>query len=542
MVNLYDRVLTSRSLATLISLVLIVIALYIFWSALNWVRSRLLIRLSLHVDWDLAAEVFDATFRRHVTRRNINTHQALNSVQKLRQFMTGPALIAVLDTPFAPLFMVLGGIFHIYLAIFAIVATVVIMLSTYVTQKITTPLLRSANEASAEASRLAAFNLRHAEAAYALGMHGAIRRRWYERHREFVELQANAGESTGLLGGFSGFLGRALMSLQLSLGAYLAIEGYITGGMVIAASLLIHKAISPINRLLANWSDIVAARQAYEYLNTLLLEDEAAGLQMKLPAPAGRLVVTDAAAVAPGATSVAITGLNFTVEPGRTVAVVGPSASGKSCLARLLTGVWKPARGSVRLDGVEIFDWNHDELGPWIGYVPQEIDFFEGTIAENIARLGAVNPDKVVAAARLIGIHETILALPKGYDTVLGESGHTLSAGQRQRVAIARAFYGMPKFVVMDEPNSNLDEVGEQALLKTIATAKQHGCTVILTTQRPRPVGVVDDLLVLRDGAQLRYGPAKVMLEEVRKLRPAGTAEARSQPGEKKAVAAPQLT
>jgi PrtD family type I secretion system ABC transporter len=339
----------------------------------------------------------------------------------------------------------------------------------------------------------------------------------------------NASESTGLLGGVAGYLARAMMALQLALAAWLAIEGYITGGMVIAATLLLNKAVSPIHRLLGHWSDVVAARQAYEHLNLLLAEDQATGTQMKLPSPTGRLVVAEAVAVPPGTTKVAIAGLSFTVEAGRTVAIVGPSASGKSCLVKLLTGIWKPARGTVRLDGVELFDWNHEELGPHIGYVPQEIEFFEGTIAENIARLGPVDPDKVVEAAKLIGIHEAILQLPKGYDTVLGESGHALSAGQRQRVAIARALYGSPRYVVMDEPNSNLDEMGEQALSKAIAAVKERGCTVILTTQRPRPILAVDELLVLRDGAQVRYGPAKVMLEAVRRARSPG-AEPESRP------------
>jgi PrtD family type I secretion system ABC transporter len=527
MLNLYDRILPSRSIPTLISLVVVMIGLYIFWSALEWVRSRLLVRLSLRIDWDLALDVFDGAFRRHVQRRNVNVHQVLNNLLTLRQFMTGAPLLAIMDAPFAIVFIVIGGVFHPYLAAFALVASIVMLIATFSTQKVTTPLLRAANDASVEASRLAAFNMRNAETAYALGMQDAIRRRWYAKHRDFLEMQVNASEETGILGGAAGFLMRALPSLQLSFAAWLAIEGLISHGMVIAASVLISRAISPINRLLGSWKEIVSGRQAYEQLEQLLVEDVPSGKQMKLPAPQGRLVVTDAYAVPPGASKAVVGGVNFAIEPGQTLAVVGPSASGKTCLTKLLTGVWKPGRGSVRLDGVEVSDWNHEELGPQIGYVPQEIDFFEGTIAENIARLGPVDPDKVVEAAQLVGTHEMILAFPKGYDTMLGENGLALSAGQRQRIAMARALYGIPRYIVMDEPNSNLDEPGEQALAKAISELKQRGCTIVLTTHRPRLINVVDHLLVLSAGTQLRFGPAKVMLEAVRKLQPAAVERAK---------------
>jgi PrtD family type I secretion system ABC transporter len=526
MLNVYDRVLSSRSGATLASLTIIVVGLYIFWSALEWIRSRLLVRLALRVDWELAGHVFDAAFRRHVRRKSANTHQVLNNLLTLRQAMTGQPILAVMDAPFAIVFIIIGAIFHPYLAIFAAVSCVLMLIATYSTQKLTTPVLRAANDASAEASRLAAFNMRHAETGYALGMQSAIRERWYDRHRGFLELQVGASETTGLLGGVSGFLVRALPSLQMGLAAWLAIEGLITGGMIIVASILISKAVGPINKLLSNWKDIVTARQAYDQLNALLNEDEAPGTQMKLPAPTGHLVLTDAAGIPPGALKSVIAGVNFAVEPGHSVAIVGPSAAGKTSLTKLLVGVWKPGRGSVRLDGVEISDWNHEELGAQIGYVPQEIDFFEGSISDNIARLGTVDAAKVVAAAKLIGSHEMILAFPKGYDTVLGENGYALSSGQRQRIAIARALYGMPRYVVMDEPNSNLDEPGEQALTQAIEDLKKQGSTVILTTHRPRLINIVDYILVLRAGTQLRYAPAKDMLDTVHKLQAAAPAPA----------------
>jgi ABC-type protease/lipase transport system fused ATPase/permease subunit len=292
--------------------------------------------------------------------------------------------------------------------------------------------------------------------------------------------------------------------------------------------MLISKAVSPIQKLIASWKDIVAARQAYERLNELLAEDQQRGTSMQLPAPQGRLDVKGATAVPPGHNKAVLADMNFALTPGQVLAVVGPSAAGKSSLVKMLLGVWRPAQGNVRLDGVEISEWSHDEVGPLVGYVPQEIEFFEGTVAENIARLGEVDPAKVVQAAQLIGMHESILTFPKGYDTPLGETGFALSGGQRQRIAIARAIYGMPKYVVMDEPNSNLDEVGENALIGSVQALKDNGGTVIITTHRPRLVSIVDMMLVLKEGRQVAFGTAKDMLEAVRRLQAVPNTEAAS--------------
>ena len=273
-----------------------------------------------------------------------------------------------------------------------------------------------------------------------------------------------------------------------------------------------------MHKLLTGWSGIVEARQAYERLNELLASDLKRQSQMELPPVQGHMTVTKTSAVPQGSNKAVLFDIDFKVKPGEVVAIVGPSAAGKTCLARLLIGVWKPARGSVRLDGVEISDWDHDEFGPQIGYVPQEIELFEGTVAENIARLGEVDPEKVVMATKLIGMHDAILAFPNGYDTQLGDTGFALSGGQRQRLAICRAIYGIPKYIVMDEPNANLDEVGESALVNAISYLKKQGCSVIITTHRPRLVSVADNLLVLRNGAQVGFGPTDEMINAVRNL------------------------
>jgi PrtD family type I secretion system ABC transporter len=476
------------------------------------------LRLSLRIDWDLAASTFDASFRQQVARRNVNVHKALGNVVSLRQFLTGQSLVALMSAPFVPIYIVVGFLFHPYLAFFALAASALMVLAGWGTQKLTSPLQRSANDTSADASRVAAFNLRHAETAHALGMQSALRRRWYEKHRSFLQLQVYATEASGLLGGFSTLLRRVLPSLQITLAAWLAIEGLITGGMVMAASILMSRAISPMNKLVLGWKDIVGARQAYDQLKALLVNDETPEAHMKLPAPTGRLVVTDATAIPPAGSVPVLEGIDFAVESGDIVAVIGPSGSGKTSLTKLLIGVWRPAKGSVRLDGVEIADWNREELGPLVGYVPHEIRFFDGNVAENIARLGPVDPEKVVEAAMLIDAHELILKLPKGYETMLGESGHPLSAGQRQRIAMARAFYGRPRYIVMDEPNAHLDEPGEQALNRALEELKRLGCTVILTTHRKRLIGSVDYLLVIKAGAQAHFGPVEAMVAQVHKM------------------------
>lgn len=516
MLNIYDRVIPTRSGITLVSLTILIIGLCIFWSSLEWLRSRLMVRLSMRLDWDLAIDVFDASFRRNLEHRNANIHQLMGDLLSLRQFMTGAPILALMDAPFVLVFITIGFVFHPYLAIFAIVASCLMLIATYATQKISSPILQASNQANAEALRIAANGLRQAETTLALGMMHSIRDHWYQHYKKFLSLHVNASEAAGLTTGVSNFLTRALPSMQIALGAWLAIENVITGGMVIAASMLISKSIAPIQKLISNWKEIVTTRQAYHNLNLLLEQNMKQKEQMPLPAPLGYIEAMSATAIPPGYKKPVITGINFKISPGQALAIVGPSASGKTCLIRLLAGIWKPADGSVRLDGVELAEWDHTEVGQHIGYVPQEIDFFEGSIAQNIARLGTVDADKVIQAAKLIGIHEMILGLPDGYDTQLGDSGYVLSGGQKQRLAIARAFYGQPRYLVFDEPNANLDEIGETALVQALAYLKNKGVTIIFTTHRTRLLQLSDYLLVLRAGNQVGYGLTDAMMNKLK--------------------------
>ena len=343
-----------------------------------------------------------------------------------------------------------------------------------------------------------------------------IRRRWYQRHQGYLGMQAHASEAAGLMGGASGFLQKALPSLQMALAVYLAMENLITGGMVMAATFLISKAVSPIQKLLGSWSEIVSARQSFERLEQLLIEDDIHQDRLSLPAPKGRLLVEHVVALPTGAKKPVIDNVSFAMMPGEVTAIVGPSAAGKSSLVRLLVGIWRPVSGSVRLDGANVADWIRDDLGHQIGYVPQDIGFFDGSVSENIARLGEVDSEKVVIAAKLAGMHDTILSFPNGYETQLGETGHALTGGQRQRLAIARAMYGTPKYLVMDEPNAALDDASERSLMVLIRALKNSGATVLFTTHRPNLISAADNLLVLSNGKQVGYGTVADMLTAAR--------------------------
>lgn len=511
--NVFDRVVTSRSVVTLISLMLVVMLAYGFWSALEWVRTRMMIRLSLRIDWDIAARTFDAAFRRQAERQAADVNQALNDVITLRQFLTGPSLLAIMSAPYAIVFIVIGWAFHPYLAIFIAVATLVQLLAAYSTSRITTPALREANQASSAAQRLAVQSVRNADTALALGMLPDIRRRWFRLHQRFLALQVNVSESSGLIGGITGFLAHAMPSMQIALSAFLVIEGQITGGMMIAAMFLLRQAIRPIVSIMGSWDAIQSARMSLERLNRLVAEDIDIVERMPLPPPQGHLQVSELLVHPQGAPNPILHGLSFEAHPGQALVIVGPSASGKTSLIKVLVGLMPPTEGNARLDGADIRPWLLDDLGRQMGYVPQQIDVFEGTVAENIARLGTVDPEKVVSAAQAIGMHRTILALPQGYETRLGPTGHALTGGQMQRLAIARAIYTDPVYIVMDEPNANLDDEGERALTELIQDLKTRGKLVIFSSHRPKLVASADLALVLHDGGQAAFGSLQDVLK-----------------------------
>ncbi|MDM7322815.1 MAG: type I secretion system permease/ATPase, partial [Gammaproteobacteria bacterium] len=388
--------------------------------------------------------------------------------------------------------------------------------------------LSEANKLAIKANGQVQSNLRNAEVIEAMGMLPAIRERWRRVNREILKLQTDASNSAGRISATTKFVRIALQSLILGLGAYLVIKNEMTAGMMIAGSILLGRALAPVEQLIGVWKSWVGARNSYARLNELLNRFAEPEARTPLPRPRGEVRVESVVATPPGAAAPVLKNINFGVPAGAVLGVIGPSASGKSTLARLLVGVWPAQAGRVRLDGADIHDWDKTQLGPYIGYMPQDIELFDGTVAENIARFGTINPDALLKAAQMAGVHDMILRLPKGYDTPIGEAGHMLSGGQRQRIALARAIYGDPALVVLDEPNSNLDDVGESALVRAILELKKQGTTVVLITHRPSIISVVDLVLLMRDGTLAAFGPRDQVLAA---LQQAQQAQAPTQSG-----------
>jgi len=512
MLQIYDRVLTSRNELTLWFITLIMLGMYLLLGAIEGVRSRLLVRAGMRFDDSLNKRVFTAAFEQNLRAGNASAGQALVDLTNIRQFVTSAGVLAFFDAPWAPIFIAV--IFYIdpMLGWFSIGATIVLVSLALVTELATRRPLADANGAAMNSNRFADDNLRNAEVIDAMGMLPDLRRRWLARHENHLILQSVASDRAGFISSATKFVRLSVQSLILGLGALLAIEGKITPGAMIAGSILLGRALSPVDLAINTWKALVSARASYQRLDEMLARFPARGTGMSLPAPKGELRVENLMATAPGSQALILRGFSFAISPGEIVAVIGPSASGKSTLARLLVGVWPPASGKVRLDGADVYLWNKDELGQYVGYLPQDIELFDGTIAENIARFSEIDPEKVIEAARRAGVHEMILRFPKGYDTPIGRGGSFLSGGQRQRIGLARSLYGNPSLVVLDEPNSNLDEAGEAALVQAVMELKSHGKTVIVITHRTSIIGVVDKILFLREGQLQLFGPRQEVL------------------------------
>jgi len=513
MLQIYDRVLSSRNEYTLLMLTLLALGLYALMAALEWVRSRLLVRAGSLLDAQMHARVFTAAFEANLRSVGVNAGQALNDLTNVRQFVTGNGLFAFFDAPWFPVYLGVIFLIHPVLGWLSLAGTSLLVALALANEWATKGLLSQANTVAIQSSNDATNNLRNAEVIEAMGMLSNLRRRWYEKYRNVIALQGVASDRAGTIAAITKFVRISLQSLVLGLGALLTIEGKITAGGMIAASILMGRALSPVELLIGVWKQLVAARSAYERLEKLLKEFPARAQGMPLPPPCGCVTVENVIAAAPGTQTAILKGVSFSLEPGEVLGVIGPSASGKSSLARLLVGVWPAAGGKVRLDGADVYSWNKEQLGAYIGYLPQDVELFEGTIAENIARFGEIDSEKVIDAARQAGVHEMILRFPKGYDTPIGAGGSFLSGGQRQRIALARALYGGPAFIVLDEPNSNLDDAGEAALVQAVLTQKAAGRTVVVVTHRTSILGTVDKLLLLREGMIQAFGPRQQVLD-----------------------------
>ena len=507
MLQVYDRVLGSRNETTLLVISGLLIGAYLLVTALEAVRGWVLVRVGARLDARLNARVFTAAFERNLRRPGSNTSQPIHDLNTVRQTLTGTALLAAFDAPWLPVYLVVIFVMAPALGWFAAGGGLLLLVLAVVNERVSKPKLDEAQKFSLQSHQALTNNLRNAEVIEAMGMLPNIRGRWYDLHRQQIQTQAQANDIAVVLNGATKFVRIALQSLMLGFGALLVLDGKLTPGMMIASSILVGRALAPVEMLVANWKQIVSGRQAHARLRELLGVHPPRRESMSLPAPRGQLTVESASTVAPGTRRMILKNLTFSITPGDVVAVIGPSASGKSTLARLLVGVWPAVTGSVRLDGASVYDWDKAELGPHLGYMPQDIELFDGTVAENIARFGEVDAEKVVEAARLVDMHEQILRLPMGYDTPLGTDGSNLSGGQRQRIGLARALYGDPSFIVLDEPNSNLDESGQKALLDAVGALKAAGKTVVLITHRMSTLAGVDKILMLADGALVAYGP-----------------------------------
>ncbi|MEY4768758.1 MAG: hypothetical protein RL637_1397 [Pseudomonadota bacterium] len=518
MMQLYDRVVPTSNEATLVLLTLIMLFLFVTLGALEWVRSQILVRVSTKLETLLNERLFKLAFKQSLYSGGQRvTTQPLDDLTGLRQFLTGNGLFAFFDAPWMPIYMALLFAFHPWYGWASVLTGGLLSIVAIATEKSTKKILNDANNLSMINRNLVHKNLRNAEVIESMGMLPHIRKRWFEGAVKVLDLQAIASSRAGLLTGLSKIIRLSSQSLILALGAYLSILHEISPGLMIAGSILLGRALAPIDLMIASWKGFIAARGQYQRLNDLLLQIPADKERMLLPNPEGKIQLEAATVVPPGSKTPVLKNIGLTIEKGDIVGVIGPSGSGKSSLARALLGVWPTASGNIRLDGAEISQWDRDKLGDFVGYLPQDIELFDGTISENISRFGEVDPEKVVAAAKMADVHDLILRLPEGYDTFIGASGGNLSGGQRQRIGLARALYGNPILVVLDEPNSNLDDQGELALERALQQLKALKSTVIIVTHRNNILAKVDKLLILREGILALYGPREQVIAHLQK-------------------------
>jgi ATP-binding cassette subfamily C protein EexD len=508
MLQVYDRVVSTGNLSTLLMLTLIVLLLFVTMAALEWVRSQILVRVSTRLETLLNQRLFQVAFKQALfTGGQRATTQPLDDLTGLRQFLTGNGLFAFFDVPWMPVYLGLLFVFHPWYGWFSVFTAILLCIVAYATEKATTKTLTEANNAAMANRGLLGKNLRNAEIIESMGMLSNIRQRWMIGAVKVLDLQAIASSRAGLLTALSKIIRLSSQSLILGLGAYLVIEREISPGLMIAGSILMGRALAPVDMIIGTWKGFISARDQYERLNDILLKIPADKDHMQLPDPKGNIQLENAVVVPPGSKLPVVKGITLSIDNGDIVGVIGSSGAGKSTLARAILGIWPTANGSIRLDGAEVFNWDREHLGGFIGYLPQDIELFEGTISENIARFGDIDPEKVVEAAKMADVHDLILHFPEGYDTIIGATGGNLSGGQRQRIGLARALYGNPVLVVLDEPNSNLDEQGELALENALVQLKQKRVTVIIITHRNNVLSKVDKLMILKDGSLVVYGP-----------------------------------
>ena len=510
MLQVYDRVVTSRSSETLIMLLVLTGGALLFMAYLDVIRARLMTGAGVALEKLLGPRVLV-----HMVRRGAipgpKDNNGLRDVGSLRAFLSGPGIIALFDSPWVPIYVTIIFAFHPILGAIAVAAAVLLLAVAIVNEKLSRQPLQAMQLESRKAGRFAEQGMSNAEVVGALGMADNLSRGWMSLTRVALKLQLDANRASGVLTSTSRFLRQFLQAVMLGAGAWLVIEQASTSGVMIAATILLGRALAPVESAIAGWKGLVDARSAYARLDALLASEQKGPPPTELPVPKGAVSVERVVFGLRGQDRPVLKGVSFEISAGETLAIVGPSAAGKSTLTRLLVGLWKPMSGAVRLDGADISSWPRERLGPHIGYLPQDVELFAGTVSDNIARLGEIDSPAVIQAAMRANAHDMILRLPQGYDTPVGEGGAFLSAGQRQRVALARALYGNPRLVVLDEPNSNLDIEGENALNEALRTLKSDAVTVVIVTHRTSFLALGDKVLLLREGAVEKFGtPAEI--------------------------------
>jgi ATP-binding cassette subfamily C protein len=523
MLQIYDRVLSSRSVPTLVALSIFLVGAYAFQGALDLIRSRVVVRAAAVLDRRLALSVHGAVIRLAIaTRQGGETPQPVRDLDQIRTFLTSAGPIAIVDLPWVPVFLTICFLIHPWLGLAATVGGVVLFSMTLLTERASRTPARVAAQDAGRRSIMMEAQRRSGETVVAMGMAGALAQRWAKINDRYIAATGRLSDVAGSLGSVSKVLRLLLQSVILGLGAYLVLRQELTAGAMVAASIMMGRALAPIETAIANWRAFVAARQSITRLSEALMRAAPRRAATALPKPARSLEVEHVTVAAPGGTTPIVTGARFAVKAGEAVGIIGPSGAGKTSLVRTLVGIWRPAKGSVRLDGAALEQWDAEALGRHVGFISQTVELFDGTVAENIARM-SVAPDSnaVLRASRAAGAHDMILRLPSGYDTPMGEGGEALSGGQRQRIALARALYGDPFLIVLDEPNSNLDAGGDEALTRAVRGARERGAIVVIVAHRPVGIEAVDQLLVLKEGRMQAFGPKEQVLGQVLQRVPA---------------------
>lgn len=517
MLQVYERVVNSRDVNTLIMLSIVVLGAYAVMELLEKIRNKLLWAAGVKFELKLASRIYAAMFEVLRRQPSGNAQMVQGDVRTVREFFHNPAVGALLELPIGLISVTLIFAINPLLGWAAIVGALAQTLVAWLIQRTSREPLKVAQQRSREAQTYAEASLRNAQVMESMGMVPAVMAQWQKRQRGFLTYQAKASESAGGFSALSKLLQQLMGSVLLGMSAWLLLHNDLNGGgaMLIISAILGGRLLAPLNQIVAQWQSFVAAGAAWTRLEQLLSLVPPEIPQMSLAAPKGNLTVESLVATPPGQASVVLRGVQFAVPAGKALVVVGPSGAGKTSLAKLLLGIWPAQAGKVRLDGADVHAWSKAELGPYLGYLPQDVELMDGSIAENVARFGALEMARVEEAARLVGLHEFIESLPLGYDTPVGRDGALLSGGQRQRVALARAVYGNPTLVVLDEPNSSLDEAGDAALLQTITTLKAKGTTFVINSHRTSVFPIADLMLVLRDGVQQFYGPTAEVLQKL---------------------------